>query len=69
MTFAVGQRVSWRHVVGSYGYILRHVGVVRKVGTKITIEVPLAKGGTKIARVSPKSLELLPDAPAGGGTE
>lgn len=55
-TFEVGQAVEWRKIVSNYGHVDVIYGTVRKVGKRITIEVPLKNGGTRIVPVTPQRL-------------
>jgi hypothetical protein len=58
----VGQIMDWHHWQGSYGFLSVKRVVVRKIGKRITIEVPLKDGGTRLTSVKPESLhQVRPD--------
>lgn len=67
--FKPGDRAIWNHVPrGGYGYIEPiPVVVVRVTAKRVTIEVPLARGGTKRVSVHPMSLGAAP-SPSPGTT-
>lgn len=63
-------RVVWAYEPrGGYGYVTYVWATVKRVGPKrVTIEAPLATGGTKLVQVSPARLSSAQASqPPGGG--
>lgn len=56
---AVGQEMHWHKVVSNYGHIAILRVKVRKVGKRITVEVPQKGGGVRLASVSRERLHRL----------
>ncbi|HKE32454.1 MAG TPA: hypothetical protein VKD65_12070 [Candidatus Angelobacter sp.] len=56
-SLSVGDVVTWHRVCSNYGHIDHVTAVVRKIGKRITVEVPLKKGGTKLVCVTPERLK------------
>jgi TolB-like protein len=54
--FKIGDKVEWRKVISNYGHTYIIHGTVRKLGKRITVEVPLMGGGTRLAHVTPQRL-------------
>ena len=59
---AVGQQMLWHKVASNYGHIAVCRVTVCKIGKRITIEVPLMGGGTRLASVTPERLHPIPSA-------
>jgi hypothetical protein len=60
MTFEVGQRVVWHKVVSAYGHVDVIPVTIRKIGaSRITVEVPLNDGGTRLVVVKPENLRPM----------
>jgi acyl-CoA hydrolase len=56
-TFKIGDQVAWKEVV-NYGHTITRKAVVRKIGrTRITIEVDMEDGETRITDVRPYNLK------------
>jgi hypothetical protein len=56
-TFEVGQAANWHKVVSAYGHVDVIPVVIKKIGPqKITVEVPLKDGGTRLVAVKPENL-------------
>lgn len=56
---AVGRAVEWvKTHRGGYGYVSVYPATIKKIGKRITIEVPLKNGGTKLVAVSHNNLRL-----------
>lgn len=52
----VGDKLFWHKTVSNYGHVDVIAVTVRKIGKRITVEVPLKNGGTRITSVAPESL-------------
>lgn len=60
----VGQKLAWHHVVSNYGHVsVVHV-TVRKIGKRITVEVPLKNGGSRLTNVTPHHLRPIASQPS-----
>lgn len=55
---AVGAEVNWLRSEGGYGFVTAYRATIKKIGKRITIEVPLKSGRTKRVAVSHKNLRL-----------
>jgi hypothetical protein len=52
----IGDRMEWHKVVSNYGHeIIIHV-TIKKIGKRVTVEVPLKNGGTRIVAVRSEHL-------------
>ena len=57
MDLAIGKTIHWHKTQSNYDHIDLIKGVVRKIGEKrITIEVPLKDGGTRLVIVRRENL-------------
>lgn len=60
----VGQEMHWHRIESNYGHVGVYRVTVRKIGKRITVAVPLMKGGTRLTSVKPESLRPIPPPPA-----
>lgn len=61
MAIEVGQQMDWHQVVSNYGDVnVRRVTVLKVGDKRVTIEVPMRRGGTRRTRVTPARLHPLP---------
>jgi hypothetical protein len=53
----VGEKMDWHKIVSNYGHVSIIRVAVRKIGDKrVTVEVPLKNGGTRLVCVHPHRL-------------
>lgn len=56
----VGQTMEWHRYVTNYGFHTVTRVKVLKIGKRVTIEVPLKGGGTRISHAPPQNLKPIP---------
>lgn len=60
MQLVIGQQVHWHKIVSNYGHVSIIRGTIRKIGKRVTIEVPLMGGGIRLTSVRPENLRDVP---------
>lgn len=63
LTSMVGQEVHWHRTVSNYGHVGVYRVTVRKIGKRITIEVPQMGGGTRLTSAKPENLRRIEPRP------
>jgi hypothetical protein len=58
-SITVGQVMHWHKIVSNYGHVDVIRVTVRKVGKRVTIEVPQRGGGMRLTSVTPERLRRI----------